>query len=711
MTSLLACGEPPVEDGLDEEVTTPIGEAAAPSDPALQSQAAVVCPEPFSQLLPGCDTCGDGLCELPETPTSCPIDCFVVPSCGDGTCNGSESSATCPQDCGTSCGDGVCNGRETPTSCEVDCGSVQDPAFRETILQDGGTWQLKSQSGSALDESTGQVRSFSENYWVIRPEGISSAPISATIRQELQDQIGDPGAVLTLSQNIINDIDVSIAQGYLTPTLAAIAQPADGGGPLPVSGPLPKGFGDGYQAMGSCSDQIVNKSKSFSVSTPLNFSTNPGGGFSGTLSASGNIQANATGEIQIAIKRAKVLWWCIPYGARFKFAHAYGTATVGYGSTVTGTISYAHSWEWQLAKIPLFSLNFWIGPIPVHIGFNLPINMGLDLSASATGSVTYTGSQSATGSFNYTCTLGGCSGSASYTQTNPVSPQIGTAGVSGRIQPNVWIQGAIRGYLYNEWIAYAQLGVRPYLRGDLWGYYGNNCGDANADGIFETVDALALDLDLQVHLTAQAAAFGGNPTKWNDLWHTPRYHLGYWDLIGSDAISPLMGGSSTASPNVSQAYTARMRPCYPWTDNVSYRFAWGDGTTTNVSGAPQTNASASHAWTTTGTKAASLTALSDAHGRTFNKATARNISVSSGTWTAWLNRDAPSGNGDYETRADFVPAVCASPLAIQCQTTAGVDWTLTGEVYSCTPSVGGVCINANQPDGSCMDYRVRFLCP
>jgi Mucin-2 protein WxxW repeating region len=81
-------------------------------------------------------------------------------------------------------------------------------------------------------------------------------------------------------------------------------------------------------------------------------------------------------------------------------------------------------------------------------------------------------------------------------------------------------------------------------------------------------------------------------------------------------------------------------------------------------------------------------------------------------WTPWLNRDLPSGAGDFETRVDFGSQVpCSNPLAIQCQTIAGVDWTLAGEVYSCTPSVGGFCRNNEQPDGTCMDYQVRFLCP
>ncbi len=84
-----------------------------------------------------------------------------------------------------------------------------------------------------------------------------------------------------------------------------------------------------------------------------------------------------------------------------------------------------------------------------------------------------------------------------------------------------------------------------------------------------------------------------------------------------------------------------------------------------------------------------------------------------GTWTVWLNRDAPSGNGDYETLADFVASgqACASPIGIQCQTLGGVDWTSTGQVYTCSPSVGGVCKNSQQANGQCLDYRIRLLCP
>lgn len=81
-----------------------------------------------------------------------------------------------------------------------------------------------------------------------------------------------------------------------------------------------------------------------------------------------------------------------------------------------------------------------------------------------------------------------------------------------------------------------------------------------------------------------------------------------------------------------------------------------------------------------------------------------------GRWTPWLNRDSPSGSGDFETLREFVNArqVCASPFSIQCQTTDGRDWQTTGQAYTCDPTVGGVCQNKEQ---RCVDYRVRFFCP
>lgn len=88
-------------------------------------------------------------------------------------------------------------------------------------------------------------------------------------------------------------------------------------------------------------------------------------------------------------------------------------------------------------------------------------------------------------------------------------------------------------------------------------------------------------------------------------------------------------------------------------------------------------------------------------------------------WTPWLNRDAPSGTGDWETVVDFrkTGQVCAEPKQIQCRVRETKRLVKTGlvnggEQYLCETDVGGICDNRRQQNGvQCSDYEVRFLCP
>jgi hypothetical protein len=493
----------------------------------------------------------------------------------------------------------------------------EEPRYEEAILEEGRGWQLKNIRGTVLDEETKTYKDYDEYVYSLQPEGIAGVRLPKDIKEALTiDAQENKDTVYTLNETILREIEISREQGYLTPALEKLAEkPAEGillqGGPTPLSG---------------CPDQIHTRSKSLSINTPLNYSGSLGGGFSGSMSATGNMSGSATGLVEFAIKRTRVLWACVPYGARFNHARAYGNASVGYGAAINGNLNYNYAWQTEIAKPHLGALSFWIGPVPVYVGFNLPINLGLDVQATVTGNINYNGSQSATGSFDYTCRLSGCTGSSNY-NLGGNNQQTLTGSVSGRVYPNIWAQVAVRAYLYTEWVAYAQVGVRPYLRGDLWGYYGNTCGDADGDGINETVSALTFNLDWQLYLTGQARAFGSTPSQWN-LWNTPRYHIRFWDLLGgSSALRPMISGTSTATVNVPKSFSAKMRPCWPYTDSVTYRFAWGDGSTTTLSGAPQSWTPSSHTWTTTGTKAMSLTSLSDSRGRSLNQATSRTITV------------------------------------------------------------------------------------
>lgn len=68
--------------------------------------------------------CGNKVCEVGETATSCAADCDTSddPSCGNGTCETGETAQSCPADCGpaSTCNNNVCEGNEA-TTCPNDC--------------------------------------------------------------------------------------------------------------------------------------------------------------------------------------------------------------------------------------------------------------------------------------------------------------------------------------------------------------------------------------------------------------------------------------------------------------------------------------------------------------------------------------------------------------------------------------------------------------
>ncbi|XP_077870481.1 mucin-5AC-like [Saccoglossus kowalevskii] len=87
-----------------------------------------------------------------------------------------------------------------------------------------------------------------------------------------------------------------------------------------------------------------------------------------------------------------------------------------------------------------------------------------------------------------------------------------------------------------------------------------------------------------------------------------------------------------------------------------------------------------------------------------------------GYWTEWLDRDDPSGTGDWETTSPaigyFGDKMCSDPTDIQVQTLDGIPASSTGEIFSrYSVSEGFACEKKDQPDNTCLDYKVRYCCP
>lgn len=583
------------------------------------------------------------------------------------------------------------------------------------VLEQGEGWSLVQTSGYAEDDG-GQY--FNQKLYLAQGQvGASGLPLTGGLYENVAVDAKGEATTFILDQTIVQELAQAESQGYLTPYLLSIAEPEDpeeGGWESSLESADPQG-----RLFGRCKNKEVRKSKTINLAQPLNlWSQDFGGGFSGSLDLTGNATGSATGEIVVELKRYAVFGVCIPYGVKFNHVRAYGQLSALAGATLTGTVAYSKSWEWPIAKPHLFSFTFFIGPVPVHIGVNLPITAGLDLNASISGQIGYGSNYSAQGSFDYTCTFDGCSGGNTFIQNGGNGSPQWTAAITGRIQPTVWAQVALRAYLYGEWLAYAQVGVRPRLHGDLWGYYGNNCGDADGDGRFETVDALTFDLDWDLRITAQAKALWWDPRNW-DLGGIERRHIGFWDLLEhSTALDPMLAGNTPVPAGTSQRYDARMRPCWPYGEDVTYDLNYGDGSNVGLAGNPRFWVSANKTWPAPGSQNLVLTAQRDAHGRILNSQTGRTIEVTAAsrrgmTW-AKVGHDLATGTDKFNC-ANCNPytgdALCTETRSILCLRPDGsanpglpvtfYDGWIGGNVGLSTPVRGNQLLSAANADALC----------
>lgn len=498
-------------------------------------------------------------------------------------------------------------------------------------------------------------------YVVHGGEGVANAPIPSWVQSEIADDLSEPtpededATYVVMDGQFLADLYTAMSTGQYTEQLmqaqeAYEEQEQQEQQQLPLSNTSQLAAGSAG-ILDVCSKKTYTRTKDLSRSFLVSGNPSPTSGAS--LTMTGDVSGSITGEVKYKVKRCLG----IPYWVKLVHARVHGTMDSAANLGVTGSYSAGFGWSHQLAKPDLGTLSFSVGVLPVHIGFNMPIHVGIDVGATAQVSLGLQGASSQIhGSFDYTCSTSGCSGSSNFNSNGTGIPLSPTAGISGRVDARVWAQAAIRAYLYTEDIAYIQVGVRPTLIGDLWGYYGNTCGDADGNGINETVGALSFGLGWQGFLTAKASVLGDTVYSNNDVAHTSRFHLGFWDLYpgGSTAMAPMFKGQGSLSPGQAGSYHVQMRPCWPYGDNVSYQVMWGDGASQTFAGAPQTPVSLPKSYPASGTYAASAKALADAGGRNLQRSTARSIQVGGSGGTGGGSCDPATDPG-----AGLLPGQCA----------------------------------------------------
>ncbi len=417
------------------------------------------------------------------------------------------------------------------------------------VIDKGRGWQLLEIWADGEDTSQPGTE-----VWMVAKYGVSNLPVSGFIRDGIADSFDRGDSLTTVLYHHkhlweLLEIDPNLAMST-----------------YPEAAEVPEG---------SCPDQTRHKTGSVSDSVDVGERTfNLFDGVSGTLTVDVPIAFNGAYDLTYLKKRDGFLGICFTTGFRFVSVAVSGDANLAGTSDAGAQVQITGNWEkeWQIANPELVDTWFWVGPIPVNLEVHLPVHVGLEVDATLTGDLQLNSEFGATGSFDYLCTRDGCTGQSDFQDNfdfNDVD-----MGLELDVRARAFGRVGLFADVYSSDFAYGYAGVEGYLTGDFWGYYGSTCGDADGDGSNETVSAAVVDVgwgwDIQYEYGGWAIP-DGEGTVEGDTGH-----LGWFDLLASStALQPMLLGPATVETGTSADYSVQMRPCYPYTDNVSLSLSPG----------------------------------------------------------------------------------------------------------------------------------------
>lgn len=481
------------------------------------------------------------------------------------------------------------------------------PDLQVSTIEVGDGWRRIRVFGKATDTETSAIVPVDRELVVIQDKTkASTAPIASFVKKEYETELA-AAKTTTTSLSTFYAAD-TLPEGeeadIIDPVAAANAESAMNSGTPTL--------------MFSCSNEEKTYSKTISTTkTYSHTKSTEAGSLTGSMAFNATLAASGTGKVTIKVYRSA---WslCAPYKVTFRKATFTGKADVTAKANVDATFEKTWKYDKKVAQPSLGTVSFAIGPIPVSINFSAPIHVGVEAEAKAT--LKLNGSATAKATLDVSCTTGGCAGSktATFGWTPGTTP---TAGVNGVISVTPYAYAGVHANLYTDWVAYGEIGVKAKLKGELWGYAGNTCGDGNFDGTPEWVTAAALDARVGVDLVAKAGLVGSDKGPWT--WNLLDKHVAFWDLGSSTAMAPMLNAKRTSGTGIEA--NGRMRPCWPWTDNMKYRIDFTDGTVEEFWAAPSTLFSRLHTYSTYGSKIVNVTAVVDSQGRTPGKTTTDSI--------------------------------------------------------------------------------------
>ena len=352
----------------------------------------------------------------------------------------------------------------------------------------------------------------------------------------------------------------------------------------------------------------------------------------GPVNASGhlNIQAPASGHVVGEVELGILDFACAPVAVKLRHLRLYGTIDLGASLDLDAHLGADHRFKKRLVSAPLGGFGFFIGPIPVYVGFDAFLEGRVDVKVPDLVQIKYSAQGNGHGTLDTTCTMNGCSSnsSGSFTWSTSGDLTLLANGLHAIVKPGVL--GGVEGYLYDPDIVNAHAGVEPYAKGDLWAYSGTGCSKEGAGAARDYTKALTADVDGGFDAVAGIDASGLAPNGFFSgaldqefvLYNWER-HLKFYDLIGSTALAPVVDANSPANAQQPKTITVQMRACYPYSKDkdgnpvvMTYQVGWGDATPdSQAQAAVGSGANPSHAWNSTGQFTIQARPLRDSHGR------------------------------------------------------------------------------------------------
>jgi hypothetical protein len=306
-----------------------------------------------------------------------------------------------------------------------------------------------------------------------------------------------------------------------------------------------------------------------------------------TVNFKGKLDVDATINLDLTYEYYRN-FVCIPYKFRFKQLDAKATyEALGDFSLIGKVEKNFGNFNWKIAEPKVMDVWFAIGPVPVRVAMNLPIEVGTgDINVKVIGQVATYKSIHFKGDFSYTCTSSSCNkNNANHQNFNTNLQSTIGASASATVTAQPYVHVAAKPFLYGEWFFYAQVGVKPSFPLELFGYYGNLCGDGDNNGTNEAVAAALATLAFEVGITGEAKIFDQSilqPKYWQ-VWYKDLLMIDFLNP-GSSAFTPLLRPIVTTN-QLSVSLPVSIRSCvgqYASRFPVNYSVNWGDGTSSQL---------------------------------------------------------------------------------------------------------------------------------